>query len=54
MTTTTATTAPPRPTARRAAAVLPRVPYRGLFREPVYADGLPYDSEDEDEPSTDD
>ena len=48
MTTTTPTTAPPRPPVRRAALVLPRVPYQGLFREPVYADGRPYDDEDQD------
>lgn len=26
-----------------------RVPYQGLFREPVYTDGRPYDSDDEDQ-----
>lgn len=46
------TTAPP-PPARRETPVLPRVPYKGLFREPVYADGHPYDCDDEDEPNTD-
>jgi hypothetical protein len=44
----TTTTAPPAPD-RRETPARPRVPYTGLFREPVYADGRPYDSDDEDD-----
>ena len=48
MTTTTA----PQPPARRDRRETPpaaRVPYQGLFREPVYADGRPYEADDEDQ-----
>ena len=47
MTTTTA----PHPPARRDRRESPaaRVPYQGLFREPVYADGRPYEADDEDQ-----
>jgi hypothetical protein len=49
----TTTTAPP-PSVRRETPARPRAPYTGLFREPVYADGRPYDVDDEDQGGPDD
>lgn len=43
------TTITPPPRVRRETPGMRRVPYQGLFREPVYADGRPYDSDDEDQ-----
>lgn len=43
---TTLTVPPPAPR--------PPVDYQGLFREPVYADGGPYDRDDEDTDEADD
>lgn len=42
--TTAATTSPARSAPRS-----PRPEYEGLFREPVYVDGGPYDRSDDDE-----
>ena len=52
MTTTTASQ-PSTRRDRREQPTVPQVPYQGLFREPVYADGRPYDSQDEPESSAD-
>lgn len=37
-------------TAQRTVARPEKPPYEGLFREPVYADGGPYDSDTEEDP----
>ena len=45
----TTTTAPPPPARRerREPPPVPQVPYQGLFQEPAYADGQPYDSDED-------
>lgn len=47
----TTTTAPPPPARRERRDPPPtaRVPYQGLFREPAYLDGKPYDDDPEDQ-----
>jgi hypothetical protein len=44
---TTTADLPPARQERREQSAVPRLPYQGLFQEPAYADGKPYDTDED-------